>query len=111
MAALEEGPALRATSTFRRADDHLTLIREHHENGPHLLIIENGEGRARTFTFADDEKLAVFQNDMEHFLVHTGWSLVAFAPDRRTTGDRRCFPRIDPDRRRWWTDVHSREES
>jgi hypothetical protein len=41
---------------------------------------------------------------MEQFLVRTGWSLVAFSPERRRYQDRRGFPRVNPDRRRWWTD-------
>jgi hypothetical protein len=41
---------------------------------------------------------------MEHFLIKTGWSLEQFSPDRRTGQDRRGFPRVDVDRRRWWTD-------
>jgi hypothetical protein len=37
-------------------------------------------------------------------LVHSGWTLLEFEPDRRAGGDRRGFPRKHNDRRRWWTD-------
>ena len=43
---------------------------------------------------------------MEAFLIGSGWSFVAFSPERRTGRDRRTFPRMG-DRRRWWTDGSS----
>jgi hypothetical protein len=95
--------AVLAEWTFRRRDNRLTLRREHTEQGYQLVITESG--RPRTFTFRDVERLVVFQNDMEDFLVRTGWSLADFVPDRRGGGDRRGFPRDRSDRRRWWTDI------
>ncbi len=97
------GFAVLAEWTFRRRDDRLTLRREQTDQGYQLVITESGH--PRTFTFRDPERLVVFQNDMEDFLVRTGWSLAEFAPDQRTGGDRRGFPRDGNDRRRWWTDV------
>lgn len=96
-----------AVWTFERRGDRLTVRREAGDEAAfQLLVIENG--RARTFTFTEIDRLVAFQHDMETFLVRTGWLLVDFAPDRRRGRDRRGFPRIDPDRRRWWTDVPDR---
>lgn len=93
-----------ATWTFQRRDERLTIQRVRTDTDEfHLEVLENG--RPRTFTFSDLDRLVVFQSDMEAFLVRTGWSLKAFAPDRRMGRDRRGFPRIHSDRRRWWTDV------
>jgi hypothetical protein len=94
-----------ATWTFQRRNDRLTIQREHVEQDGacRLVVVEND--RPRTFSFPDFDRLVTFQCDMESFLVRTGWSLAAFSPDRRTGRDRRIFPRIEPDRRRWWTDV------
>jgi hypothetical protein len=98
---------LLAEWTFRRRDDRLILRREQTDQGYQLVITESG--RPRTFTFRDVERMVVFQNDMEDFLVRTGWSLAEFVPDRRRGGDRRGFPRDRIDRRRWWTDVVRRD--
>jgi hypothetical protein len=89
--------------TFRRRTDCLNLRREQTDQGFQLVITESGH--PRTFTFRDFERLVVFQNDMEDFLVRTGWSLAGFTPDQRSGGDRRGLPRDGNDRRRWWTDV------
>jgi hypothetical protein len=92
------------TWTFQRRNDRLTIQREYGEpDGLRLVVTENG--RPRIYTFTDLNRLVVFQRDMEDFLVRTGWSLAAFAPDRRSYSDRRRFPRVGDDRRRWWTDV------
>jgi hypothetical protein len=88
--------------TFQRREDRVTIQRDAAENGFELLVSENG--RVRAFPFADFERLVIFQSDMEAFLVRTGWSLADFSPDRRRA-DRRTFPRVSTDRRRWWTDV------
>jgi hypothetical protein len=88
--------------TFQRRDDRVTIRRDAADDGFELLVSDNG--RLRTFRFPEFERLVVFQSDMEAFLVRTGWSLADFTPDRRRA-DRRAFPRVTTDRRRWWTDV------
>src|SRR5689334_2254569 len=87
--------------TFRRRSDQLLLRREETPTGVHLVVVENGT--TRSFAFNDIERLIAFQSDMEAFLVRTGWTFVAFTPDRRTGRDRRQMPRMT-ERRRWWTD-------
>ena len=87
--------------TFRRRSEQLQLRREETANGVNLIVTENGT--PRSFAFTDLDRLIAFQSDMEAFLVRTGWSFVAFAPDRRTGRDRRQMPRLT-ERRRWWTD-------
>jgi hypothetical protein len=88
--------------TFGRDEDRLSLRREETRTGVNLVVA--GEGVPRVFSFPDIERLVHFQSDMEAFLLRTGWSLVDFAPERRTGGDRRTFPRMS-ERRRWWTDA------
>jgi hypothetical protein len=95
---------LLAAWTFRRRDDRLTIQREVTDQGIQLLVSKNGQPRA--FGFSSLDRLVAFQCDMEAFLVQTGWSLAEFTPDRRRGADRRGFPRIALDRRRWWTDGH-----
>jgi hypothetical protein len=48
---------------------------------------------------------------MEAMLVQTGWSFVEFSPDQRAGRDRRGWPRLPNDRRRWWTDGVQQTES
>ena len=62
------------------------------------------DARPRVHRFEDEEKVLEFQNDLQYMLVHSGWTLLEFAPDRRRGRDRRGFPRVKNDRRRWWTD-------
>jgi hypothetical protein len=88
--------------TFQRKDDRFTIHRRAGESGFELLVNDNG--RERTYRFGEFDRLVICQSDMETFLVRTGWSLADFTPDRRRA-DRRRFPRVSPDRRRWWTDV------
>jgi hypothetical protein len=99
----DSSAALLAEWTFRRRDDRLTLRRE--QTGLEFQLVITESGRPRTFTFRDLERLVMFQNDMEHFLARTGWTLADFVPDRRSGADRRGLPRDANDRRRWWTDV------
>jgi hypothetical protein len=87
--------------TFRRRAEQLLLRREATPTGVNLVVVENGT--TRSFGFSDAERLIAFQSDMEAFLIRTGWTFVAFSPDRRTGRDRRRMPRIS-ERRRWWTD-------
>jgi hypothetical protein len=87
--------------TFARGSQRLTLRRQQAEGGILLVVTENGA--SRSYFFDEITKLTTFQVDMEAFLIGSGWSFVAFSPERRTGRDRRTFPRIS-DRRRWWTD-------
>ena len=87
--------------TFSRAAERLTLRRQDTEDGMLLVVTENGT--PRSYFFSDISRLTTFQVDMEAFLIGSGWSFVAFSPERRAGRDRRHFPRIG-DRRRWWTD-------
>jgi hypothetical protein len=86
---------------FGRSAERLRLERRA-ENGSQLLFITVGDDPPRRLEFNDAEALIRFQSDMEQLLVHTGWMLLLFEPERRTGRDRRLFPRIR-ERRRWWT--------
>jgi hypothetical protein len=88
--------------TFSRGADHLVLTREETANGVNLVVAS--EGVPRVYSFSDLVPLVRFQSDMEAFLLRTGWQFVEFTPDRRSGADRRDFPRVANDRRRWWTD-------
>ena len=90
------------TWTFQRGDQRLMLQREDDEASLKLVI--TGEEGSRTVPFNSLGALVTFQTNMEQFLVRTGWSLATFAPERRQYQERRLFPRINADRRRWWTD-------
>ena len=87
--------------TFHRRSDRLLLRREETPTSVHLVVTENGT--SRSFSFSDLNRLVAFQNDMEAFLIRTGWTFMSFAPDRRGGRDRRLMPRLT-ERRRWWTD-------
>lgn len=100
--------------TFRRGDERLVLQRHEQESGFTLVVMTNGT--VSNIPFREESALAVFQNDMEEMLIHTGWALQECEPERRRR-DRRRFPRVTNDRRRWWTDpvgdvpvVHAQEE-
>ena len=69
--------------------------------GLHLLIMGN---ETRRIPFKSHDALVQFQQVLEAFLLQTGWSFIAFSPERRRGRDRRRFPRDRADRRRWWTD-------
>ena len=88
--------------TFERGGERLQLRRDELETGLQLTVIQNEMHHA--YQFADIAALVTFQNDMEALLVQTGWSFVEFLPERRSGKDRRGWPRILSDRRRWWTD-------
>ena len=87
--------------TFGRGEERLEVEREPCEDG--VLLLVSGNGDPRSYFFSDLTTLVPFQSDMEQFLLKTGWSLLAFSPERRTGRDRRSFPRMS-ERRRWWTD-------
>jgi hypothetical protein len=88
--------------TFQRGGQRLELERRETDRGIVLLI--RGDGVPRSYAFRQIAPLSSFQNNMEQFLLRTGWSLKQFSPDHRMGKDRRTFPRVEPDRRRWWTD-------
>ena len=88
---------------FSRDGSRLEIRRETGEDGV-LLVIDGPDGPPRSYAFRDLTSLEPFQNDMERLLLDTGWSFEEFGPDRRTGLDRRTWPRIINDRRRWWTD-------
>ena len=88
--------------TFHRNGQQLTMQRREVDQGYELEL--TGPGDPRAYRFDQMTALVKFQSDMEQFLIKTGWSLEEFSPDRRTGQDRRTFPRVDLDRRRWWTD-------
>ena len=94
------------TWTFERDEERLILQR-HMEDGSQSLVITHADS-AHAIPFNDLGRLETFQSDMEKVLLSTGWLLANFSPDRRHYDDRRGFPRIDTDRRRWWTDVRER---
>jgi hypothetical protein len=96
---------LEAAWTFRKGAEELTLSRR--ANGDRLVLIVAKPDGQREMCFSSDEALHRFQSDMESFLVRTGWSLASFSPERRSSHDRRSFPRETNDRRRWWTDATS----
>lgn len=95
--------AWRAEWIFRRRSDRCTLRRIQEEDGRCILSV-NENGQERAYAFSEPDRLIAFQSDMEAFLVRTGWALESFSPERRTGRDRRRSPRVDNDRRRWWTD-------
>ncbi len=86
---------------FARGSQRLTLRRQQAVGGILLIVTENGT--PRSYFFGEITRLTTFQVDMEAFLIGSGWSFIAFSPERRSGRDRRTFPRIS-DRRRWWTD-------
>jgi hypothetical protein len=86
---------------FERAGETLEIRRRDVPEG--VLLVVTGDGAPRSYFFRDLATLVPFQTDMESFLVSTGWTFVAFTPDRRSGRERRTFPRIT-ERRRWWSD-------
>jgi hypothetical protein len=96
-----------STSRFGRGDECLQL--EQRETAAGMALQISGTDGTRSFAFPDLDALLQFQSDMEQFLVRTGWTLLDFVPDRRRYTDRRGFPRVACDRRRWWTDPLRRQ--
>lgn len=104
-----DAPPLVAEWTFQRRSDRCVVRRIPHADGSGVLeVCDNG--RTRTYTFSELDRLIAFQENMEAFLVRTGWALESFMPERRRGRDRRRMPRIDNDRRRWWTDPVPRDD-
>jgi hypothetical protein len=85
--------------TFARHDQRLELRRRRTSDG--FMFVVSGDGPARSYFFTNLDPLVAFHRDMEWFLLRTGWSLVAYAPERRVLRDRRKVLRtMAPDRRR-----------
>ena len=92
---------VRRVWTFEREERRLSLARE--EGTRSTLSVATTADPPRQYRFDDLPSLIRFQNDMETFLLKTGWAFVRFSPETRRGGDRRGFPRT-AERRRWWTD-------
>jgi hypothetical protein len=75
-----------------------------------VLVVTKNCDPPQMYAFEDLLHLTWFQSDMDEFLVHTGWSLLEFSPERRQWGDRRTFPRLT-ERRCWWTDPRNLQPS
>ena len=69
------------TSTFERGDERLVLQRYDEQEGL-ALVITNAEG-VRRVPFSAAAALVTFQENMEEFLVRTGWSLAEVVRDYR----------------------------
>jgi hypothetical protein len=91
------------TWTFSRGAQRLSVERGETPAGVELRVSVDG-AEPRVYPFASLDSLVPFQSDMEKFLLQTGWTFVQFSPERRKGRDRRGFPRVENDRRRWWTD-------
>jgi hypothetical protein len=90
------------TWTFDREGEQLIVQRDTRD-GESCALIVTRDGVSRRIDFPELPALVRFQTDMDTFLLRTGWLLLTYAPDRRRR-DRRQFPRVSNDRRRWWTD-------
>ena len=92
------------TWTFVRGEDdeeRLTIVRVTDDSRATITVTTNGA--ARVVHFSDIDAARRFQSDMEKLLLNTGWSFVAFSPERRTGRTGGTPPGVS-DRRRWWTD-------
>ena len=91
--------------TFGKGGDRLSLGRQSESDA---FVVAGPNEEVREYRFTDPARLLAFQSDMEAFLLRTGWTLLAYSPERRRRRrDRRGFPRL-ADRRRWWTDPKER---
>jgi hypothetical protein len=54
---------------------------------PFAIHVESSERQRRQFSFSTIDELTAFQCGFEAHLLETGWSLVAFGPERRDTDD------------------------
>jgi hypothetical protein len=88
--------------TFERAGERLQIRRETDDASLRLTVTQADD--SKSYRFEDAVALISFQTDMEAMLVQTGWSFVEFSPEQRRGLDRRGWPRLLSDRRRWWTD-------
>jgi hypothetical protein len=94
------------TWIFVRGEQRVEIRRPDSE-APRQLVIADGRGEPRTYSFDDPVALVNFQADMEVFLLQTAWTFAEFRPERRQGRERRTWPRLR-DRRRWWTDGQPR---
>lgn len=76
---------------------------------PFAIHVESSERQRRQFSFTTIDELTAFQCGFEAHLLETGWSLVAFGPERRgrdssaghsasRTDERRRYPWKKPRR-------------
>jgi hypothetical protein len=54
---------------------------------PFAIHVESSERQRRQFSFSTIDELTAFQCGFEAHLLETGWSLVAFGPERRDPDD------------------------
>jgi hypothetical protein len=82
------------TWVFARRDQHLTICK----SAETVLTISGVLDAHRRIAFHTLEDLLAFQSGFERHLITTGWSLVAFSPDRRPPH----APHGAPDRPKGW---------
>ena len=87
--------------TFGRGPHRLEIQREETSDGA-LLVVSGGDAPGSTL-FPNIAALIRYQTQFEAALLDAGWSLIAFAPERRSA-EGRGASRDTFDRRRWWTD-------
>jgi hypothetical protein len=74
--------------TFARGDERLQLRHGKTEEG--LLLIEHHDDLPeRSFFFQDLPPLLLFEKELIARLQQTGWTIIEFSPDRRTSAERR----------------------
>ena len=83
--------------TFTRRDECLTISRQRTPDGLSLVVIDNG--RPQEYVFNDISPLTTFQMGLEAALVRSGWSFVAFSPERRSATERRRQRLDSPEQR------------
>jgi hypothetical protein len=84
--------------TFVRGEESLWLRRAKTEGG--VLLVENREHvPERSYFFGDLAGLIRFERELVSQLEQSGWSLADFAPERRSSVERR-HTRAGEDRRR-----------
>ena len=92
---------VRRVWTFERDEQRCTITRDTRDGA--TLTVVTAAGPPRHYRFDDLPALIRLQDNMETFLLRTGWAFVGFFPETRRGSDRRGFPRLT-ERRRWWTD-------
>jgi hypothetical protein len=92
--------------TFGRGVQRVEIRRYISPNGPILEVV--GGDAPGTTAFNDMAGLVAYQSALETRLLASGWTLIAFSPERRSGKERRAAARGQADRRRWWTDAEFR---